>query len=113
MEHRGGLASVGEIHRRAHGSAGLGIHHRHPYPVIPGGPEVGGGALVHTAAASVKVALPGSKSLCGAQAEQERGGAEDGIKAFQTVSHSNLFAKKKTVSDDGFQVFSYYSVVFL
>ena len=90
MEHRGCLASVGEIHRRAHGGAGLGIHHRHPHAIVAGRPEVGGGALVHVSPAAVNVALPGSESLCRAQAEQE-GGAEEGIKAFQTISHSNLF----------------------
>lgn len=91
MEHRGGLAAVGEIHRRAYRRAGLGIHHRYPHAVIAGGPEVGGGALVHVPAAAVNVALPGSKNLCRAQAEQERGGTKEGIKAFQTISHSNLF----------------------
>ena len=97
MEHRGGLAAVGEIHWRAHGGAGLGIHHRHPHTVIAGRPEVGGGALVHVPAAAVKVALPGSENLCRTQAEQERGGTEEGIKAFQTISHSNLFKCRKPV----------------
>ncbi len=91
MKHCGGLAAVGKIHRRTYGGAGLGIHHRYPHAVVAGRPEVGGGALVHVSPAAVNVALPGSESLCRAQAEQEGGGAEEGIKAFQTISHSNLF----------------------
>ncbi len=96
MEHRGGLAAVGEIHWRAHGGAGLGIHHRHPDAIVAGRPEVGGGALVHVPAAAVKIALSGSESLCRTQAEQEGGGTKEGIKAFQTISHSNLFKMQKT-----------------
>ena len=68
----GGLAAVGEIHGRAHGGAGLGIHHRHPDAIVAGGPEVGGGALVHVPAAAVKVALPGSESLCRTQADPNK-----------------------------------------
>lgn len=84
------LRTIGKVNRRRDGRTARCIYHRNANTVITRVPEVDAGALAHTTAAAVNVAVPaGSKSSGRNKAQGQRQTAQEGEKSFQMTSHSN------------------------